>query len=141
MLRVVLDTNVFVSSLLTKSGATGRVVDAWRARQFLLLTSPAMIDEIQRVLHYRHIQHKYVVAEEDILALAELLQKDARVVSGQADVAGALPEDGNDEMVQACAVDGLADFIVSGDRHLLGLKEYRGNPVLTVHEFLERLTA
>ena len=41
-------------------------------------------------------------------------------------------------MVLACAVDGQADFIVGGDRHLLGLGTYHGVPVLTVREFLER---
>jgi predicted nucleic acid-binding protein len=44
-------------------------------------------------------------------------------------------------MVLACALDGQADLIVSGDRHLLDLGEYQGIPILTAREFLERLAA
>ncbi len=139
MLRVVLDTNVFVSSLLTKRGATAQVLAAWRDRRFLLLISVFIIAEIQRVLRYPHIRDKYEITERDIDALTELLQKDALLISGDAAVAGAIPADASDEMFLACAVDGRADFIVSGDRHLLELRTYRGVPVLTVHEFLDRL--
>lgn len=139
MLRVVLDTNVFVSSLLTKRGATAQVLAAWRDRRFLLLTSPAIIAEIQRVLRYPHIRGRYGITEGDIDALTELLQKDALVVPGAAPVAGVIPADVTDEMFLACAVDGQADFIVSGDRHLLELRTYRDVPVLTVREFLDWL--
>jgi hypothetical protein len=40
---------------------------------------------------------------------------------------------------RGCAVDGLADLLVSGDRHLLDLGEYRGIPLVAASEFLERL--
>jgi len=141
MLRVVLDANVFVGSLLTKSGATAQVLDAWWARRFLLLISPVIIAEIQKVLRYPHIQSKYLVTEADISDLTELLEKDALVVPGNAPVTGAVSEDASDEIFLACALDGQADFIVSGDRHLLKLGEYRGIPVLTVREFLNRITS
>ncbi len=141
MLRVVLDTNIFVSSLLTHTGSAARVLDVWRERHFVLVISPAIIDEIQRVLRYPHIQRKYAITEADIVALTELLQKDALLVPGMADVAGTIPEDPTDEIMLACALDGLADCIVSGDHHLLNLATFRGIPVLTVREFLDRLAA
>ena len=47
MLTVVLDTNVFVSSLLVKEGPPAQVLDAWRERAFLLVVSPAIIAEVQ----------------------------------------------------------------------------------------------
>ena len=43
MLRVVLDTNIFLSSLLVKVGAPAQIVDAWRGRYYVLVTSPAII--------------------------------------------------------------------------------------------------
>ena len=61
-------------------------------------------------------------------------------VSGEADVIGAVPDDPDDEIILACAIDGKADLIVSGDRHLLDLDEYRGAPIVTVRDFLNRLS-
>ena len=49
---------------------------------------------------------------------------------------GTIPADPVDEMVLACAVEGQADLIVSGDRHLLDLGEYQGIPIVTAREFL-----
>ena len=50
-----------------------------------------------------------------------------------------IPADPKDEPVLACALDGQADLIVSGDQHLLTLADYRGIRILTVRQFLERL--
>ena len=61
------------------------------------------------------------------------------VVPGRTDVEGAIPEDPKDEMFLACAVDAGADMIVTGDRHLLDLTEYKGIPILIVDQFSERL--
>ena len=139
MLRVVLDTNIFVSSLLVKEGLPAQVLDAWRDRKFLLATSPTLVSEIQSTLDYPRIRRKYAITDEDVEQLVILLERDALLVSGDADVAGAIPEDPTDEMVLACAVDTQADVIVSGDRHLLDMDSYRSIPILTVRQFLERL--
>ncbi len=141
MLRVVLDTNVFVSSLLVRKGLAAQVLDAWRRREYLLITSPALIAEIRAVLNYPRIRRKYALTDADVEQLTALLEQDALLVPGRAEVAGAIPEDPDDEAVLACALDAQADLIVSGDRHLLDLGVYRGVPILTVRDFLERLEA
>ena len=69
-----------------------------------------------------------------------LLEGEALVVAGEAETDGAIPSDPQDEMALACAVEGLADLIVSGDRCLLQLEEYQGIHIITVRELLERLT-
>jgi len=139
MLRVVLDTNVFVSSLLVKAGLPAQVLDAWRARRYLLVVSPAIIAEVQATLRYPRIQRKYALTDDDIEQLTDLLEQEALLVPGDAEVAGAVPEDPSDEIVLACALDAQADLIVSGDRHLLDLGEFQDIPILTVRDFLERL--
>jgi len=139
VLRVVLDTNVFASSLLVKEGLPAQVLDAWRARRFLLIISPALASEIAATLRYPHIRSRYRVTEEDVQALLDLLERDAILAPGEADVGGAVPEDHDDEIILACAIDGGADLIVSGDGHLLALGEYQGIEILTVRKFLERL--
>ena len=139
MLRVVLDTNVFVSALLSKTGLPAHMLDAWRAGQYLLITSPPIITEIKRVLETPRIRKRYFITSVDIEELIILLEKDALIVPGHTDVKNAVPDDPSDEMFLACAVEAAADFIVSGDRHLLELSEYKDIPIITVTEFEEKL--
>lgn len=139
MLKVVLDTNVFVSSLLSKAGSPRMVIDAWRAGRYFLVTSPAIISEIKRVIEAPSIQKKYALSPDGIERLILLLEKDAIVVPGLSAVARAIPEDPTDEMFLSAALDAKADLIVSGDRHLLDLGEYKGIPIFTVRQFLELL--
>jgi hypothetical protein len=141
VLRVVLDTNIFVSSLLVKEGLPAQVLDAWRERKFLLATSPTLVSEIQSTLNYPHIRRKYNITNKDVNQLITLLAEDALVVAGDTEaVSGSVPDDPADEAVLACALDAVADLVVSGDRHLLDLAEYRGIRILTVREFMEKLS-
>ncbi len=144
MLKVVLDTNVFVSSLLVKAGPPAQVLAAWRARSYLLIVSPALVGEVRATLEYPRIRRKYAITAEDVQELVDLFGHDALLVPGDDEatlraVQGAVPDDPDDETILACALESGADLIVSGDRHLLGLGTFRGVPVLSVREFLERL--
>ena len=139
MLRVVLDTNIFVSSLLSKTGLPAKILDVWRTGQYLLITSPPIIAEIRTVLESPRITKKYLIAPEELEQLVNLLKRDAVVVPGHTEVKGTIPEDPKDEMFLACAMNADADMIVSGDRHLLDLAEYKNFPILNVHQFAERL--
>ena len=139
MLRVVLDTNVFVSSLLVKEGPAARVLDTWRARRYLLIASPELIAEIASTLRYPRIRRRYRITENHVQALLDLLEADSVMVPGTADVSGSVPEDPDDEIVLACAIDGGADVIVSGDQHLLALGEFKGIEIASIRNFLERL--
>jgi putative PIN family toxin of toxin-antitoxin system len=142
VLRVVLDTNIFVSSLLVKEGIPAKVLNAWRDRKYALFISPTIISEIRSTLDYPRIRKKYNITDGDIDQLITLLEFDALIVPGDDEsVAGSIPEDPADEFVLACALDARADLIVSGDRHLLELKEYKGIPIHTVRDFLETLEA
>jgi len=139
MLRVVLDTNEFVSSVLVRHGLPAQVLDAWRQRQFILIVSPAIIAEIRFTLNYPRIRRKYPITDADVQSLVALLTHDAVVVPGTVTVSGVIPDDPDDERVLACAVEGQTELIVSGDRHLLELGQYQGIPVITAREFLKRL--
>jgi putative PIN family toxin of toxin-antitoxin system len=138
VLRVVVDTNIFVSSLLGKRGAPAQVIDAWRERRYLLVTSDALIAETLAVLRLPRIQEKYRLLPAEIDRLAYLLAQDGLVVPGEANVLGTVI-DPDDEMVLACALDGQADCIVSGDVHLLELSKFADIPIFTVYQFLEML--
>ena len=140
MIKVVLDTNVFVSSLLVAAGLPAQILDAWRERQFLLIICPAIIAEVRDTMDYPRIRRKYPITDDDVARWVTLLERDALVVSGDVTVvAGAVPDDPSDEMVLACAVEVEADVIVSGDRHLLDVGSYQSIPILTAREFLSSL--
>ena len=139
MLRAVLDTNVFVSSLLNKTGAPARLLDAWRAGEYLLVTSPPIMAEIKAVLELPRIRDKYALTDQDIRQLLDLLEKDAILVPGLSPVNITILQDPKDEIFLSCALDAGADVIVSGDRHLLSLKAFEGIPIVLVRQFLDRL--
>ena len=139
MLRAVLDTNVFVSSLLNKTGAPARLLDAWRAGEYLLVTSPPIMAEIKAVLELPRIKDKYALTDQDIRQLLDLLEKDAILVPGLSPVNNTILQDPKDEIFLSCALDAGADVIVSGDRHLLSLKAFEGIPIVLVRQLLDRL--
>lgn len=139
MLRVVIDTNVIVSGILSRQGATAEILNAWRERRFLLLSSPAIVAEIRAVLRYPRIHRKYPLTDAEIDQVISLIEHDALLVPGSADLAGSVAADPKDEMFLACALDDQAEVIVSGDHHLLDLGVYQEIPVLTARQFLERL--
>lgn len=139
VLKVVLDTNIFVSGLLSRTGTPAKMLDAWRAGEYLLVTSPSIVAEVKAVLLSRRILEKYGIRPQDIEALVTLLEKDGLTVLCETEVSGIIPEDPKDEMFLACALEAGADMIVSGDHHLLNIGVYKGIPVLTVNQFADRL--
>lgn len=139
MLRVVVDTNVFVSALLSPTGAPAQVLRAWRERRFLLLTSADIIAEIAGTLSRFIGRSPYAVTLDDVNDIVALLKNDALEIPGEADVSDAGIPDPDDLVFLACALGGQADGIVSGDKHLKSLGAYRGIPILTAREFIEQL--
>jgi uncharacterized protein len=139
MLRVVIDTNVILSGLLSRKGAPAELLNAWRERRFLLLSSSAIVAEVRAVMQYPRIHKKYHLSDEVIEQTITLLEHDALLVAGDANVAGSVPDDPKDEMFLTCAIDGQANIVVSGDHHLLDLRVFRDIPIITARQFLDQL--
>jgi len=141
MLRVVIDTNVLVSALLSKKGTPARVLDAWRERKFLVITSEEAILEVERVLEELASTEKYVISNEDIASILNLLRKDAILVPGQIDTKSAIPHDPDDEKFLSIALEGEANIIISGDKHLLDLTSYQEVTIQNARQFIDALKA
>ena len=133
-MRAVLDTNVLVSAVLSRGGAPDRVLRAWRDGAFELLTSRALLDELERVLARPRIAERlgWVPSESRVFVAALAESAIVADASGQLKVVAADPD--NDRVIDA-AVEGEADYIVSGDRHLLDLGSYGDIPVVTAAGF------
>jgi hypothetical protein len=131
MLRAVLDSNILVCAVLSKSGAPAQVVDSWQVRKFLAITSKTTILETERVLNDFHTSGKFQITEDQIGGLLHLLRTAALLVPGKSDVTGGIPADPAGEIFLSIALDGEAQVIVSGDHHLLELGTYRDMKIQT----------
>lgn len=138
MIRAVLDTNLFVSMAIRPGGIPDQVRLAWQDGLFTLLTSPDLLAELRRVLTYPRLRALIRLSREDEAKLLRLLVEETEITAGtiQVDV---VRDDPADNTVLACAVEGHADYIVSGDTHLLALRRCAGIPIVTARAFLEIL--
>jgi putative PIN family toxin of toxin-antitoxin system len=141
MLQVVIDANVLVSSILSPRGVPAQIVEAWHARKFSLVINEAVISEIQNTLEDLDGTGKYFIPKSKIDKFLNSLRENACWVSALPNVAGAIPADPDDEKFLAIAIASKAPIIVSGDKHLLNLKEYQGITILTPRQFLDSLDA
>lgn len=122
---LVLDTNVLVSGLAFPGGPPGRLVSAWRAGAFGLVTSAFMLDELARILPA--LSRRTGFGPEDVRDFLDLLRAMAKVVEldpavlAQAQASGL--RDPNDVPVLATFIAAGADCLVTGDKDLLALAE------------------
>lgn len=133
-MRAVLDANVIVSAVLSRTGAPARVVKRWLLGEFELVVSPLLLEEVERALAYPK-----VLARVDADAAARILMV-LDEAAEHADDPPALPSvvsrDPHDNYLIALAASARAT-LVTGDAHLL---ELEGSiPVVSPGEFLDRL--
>jgi putative PIN family toxin of toxin-antitoxin system len=131
-MRVVLDTNVFVSSAL--GGLVGAIHAAWKENKFTLIVSDAIFSEYLDVLS----RPKLHLTAETVSVVIARVQRRAEFVTPTQTIT-AIEADTTDNKFLEAALEGQANYVVSGDRHLLDLKAFRGIPILTAREFIERL--
>lgn len=135
MQKIVLDTNVLISGVIA-SGYSAAILDAVRKGQFELVTSAHLLEEFSDVISRRHIARKYPKAAQEADALLDFLRAFASLVPGIPEPEN-ISADRDDDYVLACALEGGADCIISGDPHLLDLKTYKNIPILTPRKFAE----
>ena len=118
-MRIVLDTNVFISGTFF-TGPPYQILKAWRDGRVQLLVSPSILDEYQRIGAELALQFRDV----DLKAFLDLLTVQAEIV-----LAPTLPpvirDDPSDDKFLEAAVAGNASYIISGDKHLLTLSEFK----------------
>ena len=135
MIRAVLDTNIFVSGLISASGPPRQIVDSWLARTFTLVTSPYLIEELRHVLAYPRIASRLRLSEYELTLLFDTLIALAEVKLDVNPLPG-VTRDPKDDAVIACAFASQADYVVSGDQDILILGEYEGTRMIAPVDFL-----
>jgi putative PIN family toxin of toxin-antitoxin system len=135
MLKVVLDTSVFVAAVLSKNPNTApnRILDKWQKGEFSLIISPQLQKELIIVLLRKKIKSELI---ENLLTIIETL---AIQIEGVYEATTLDKIDPNDNMFLAASYEAKADYLVSLDNHLLLLKFYHGTQILTPSLFLQAL--
>jgi putative PIN family toxin of toxin-antitoxin system len=136
-LRVVVDPNVLVSAAISPAGPPRQIVTAWVDGRFELVASPALIDELRDVLDRPKFRRwiSAAVAREFVDGLAD----DALLLDDPPERPGVSPDPDDDYLIALARAAG-ADYLVSGDRHLLDVSD-PDPPVLAARQFLELLGA
>jgi putative PIN family toxin of toxin-antitoxin system len=138
MMRVVLDANVSVSAALKPHSKPAQIIDLVKEGEIALVLSHAILEEIKKVFRYPKIRKELRIAASEIdEALAKIAQV-AILTPGKMQIS-AVKDDPEDNRYLECAVEGRADFIISGDKHLLNLKTYQDIKIVTPAEFLGSL--
>lgn len=135
MPRAVLDANVYISAAIQPASPPGQLIEQFlRGQAFEIILSPAIIDEIIRALKYPKVGRairgsiKPDLWFEDIVLLADIVNGDW--------VLADIGEDPDDVKYIAAALEGRADFLVTGDHGLLGLGNYSGVRIVSPRTFL-----
>jgi putative PIN family toxin of toxin-antitoxin system len=128
-LRVVLDTNIFISAVIF-GGRPGEVVRFALRDRYLLLTSEPIRHETERVL-----AEKFLLPQAAIEQACAALWQSSIQVEPQHSIS-ACP-DPDDNRILECALEGNASLIVSGDKHLLRMHPFQGVEIVNVDAFFE----
>ena len=132
-MKVVLDTNTWLSAIVWRGEAT-KIIEAGLNKKIKIIISQEILSEIIDVLSqakFKDFIDKEKIEDliKVILSIAELIETKTRV-----DI---IKEDPKDNIILECAVSCNADYIISGDQHLLKLKEFKGIKIITAKEFLD----
>ena len=129
-MRVILDTNVFVSGVFF-SGPPFRILEAWRDRKLQLIASQEILEEYQRVGETLAEQFPGI----NLQPIIDLVTTNAEIFPNQV-LPESVCEDPDDDKFLACALISKCKVIVSGDRHLLKVSGFRGIKVVKPRQFI-----
>ena len=133
MIRIVLDTNTIISAIGWKHSKPRRILEACLSGKYLLVESPGLLKEFAAVME----RPKFgFIPEEQKKELVTRLINYCEIVEPTKKI-NIIKSDPSDNKVLECALEGKAQYIVSGDNHLLRLKVYMGIRIVTAAEFLE----
>lgn len=131
MIRVVLDTNVFISSFF--GGNPRKIIDLWKRGKITLCLSRFIVDEYIEVL-----QRLGLKDEKELQDLLAVFAEGYNIIfTSEVPSIKIIDDDPDDDKFIECAVALNARCIVSGDKHLRSVKHYMGIDIFNPTEFLE----
>lgn len=138
MIRAVLDTNTLVSSVINiPFSVSQEIYQNFIDKHFLLIVSPPLLAEVDDVIHRERVMKFHKRPAEKLQEIINQLTNLSLVVPGNAKVE--IVRDPDDNKILSTALEGKADYIISRDRDLLDLKEYKGIKITSPEEFIRLL--
>jgi len=132
MLKVVIDTNVFISGIVF-GGTPRKIIDAWLTKQYIFCLSPELKAEILVKLG-----KKFSLQQEAMNKIIEALDTYSQKYIPTQKVT--LCKDPQDNFLLELADEAKADYLVSGDKLVLALKEYKNTKIISPREFFDQLS-
>ena len=132
-MRVVVDTNVFISSFF--GGNPRKVIELWKQKKIILCLSSDILDEYVEVL-----QRMGLKDEKELSELLALFAKGFNILfTAKTPTIKAVVEDPDDNKFIECAVALDARFIITGDKALKEIAQYKGIKITTPNLFLQNI--
>lgn len=132
--RIILDTNVLISALLF-NGPPRKVLELVISGAVDCTLSLPILDELRDVLQ----RPKFGFSPEQAMQVLEELHAVCDVINPAIPLKVVIA-DPDDNMVLECALESKADYVISGDEHLLGLVTFRGSRILAPSDYLNTLS-
>ncbi len=130
MIKAVFDTNVYISAFVIGGRAEQAYLSVLQGRGALLYTSIPILAELSNKL-----AGKFLWGDKELKSAVQHIAKAAVMVKPSSKLN--ILDDEPDNRILECAVEARADCIVTGDKHLLGLKEFGGVRIITIADFLK----
>lgn len=132
MIRVVVDTNVFISSFF--GGNPRKVIDLWKKGHIVLCLSPGIVDEYIEVLERLGLQD-----ENELQELLKIFAQGHNILfSASTPELKIIKSDKDDDKFIECAVALKCQYVISGDKHLKSIQDFMGIRILSPKDFLEK---
>ena len=130
-MKIVIDTNVLISAIFW-TGKPKQLLNKVRRGEATFLISEDLLIEFKEVLMRKDKPFKLSLEEAErvvteMRGIAQIVHPNSQVV---------VCKDERDNKVLECAIDGRAEYVISGDLHLLGLKSFKGVKIISVMDFL-----
>jgi putative PIN family toxin of toxin-antitoxin system len=134
-MKAVLDTNVLISAVISTGTSHEVLVEGFEG-SYTIVVSPETIQEFEDTL--LKYPDKFGMSQEEVEKERDTVEYFAEFVTPETEI-DVVEEDKSDNMFLEAAVSADAEYVVSGDTHLLEIDDYRGIEILPPDEFLERL--
>lgn len=136
-MKITVDTNVLISATFWH-GASDKIIERVENKKIELVISREIIGEFKKVLGYKEIRDKIKDKNLEMKRSVEKIISISTVVKPK-EKFKVVKEDPDDNKIIECAFSGKVHYIISQDRHLLDLKEFKGIKIITPKEFLDKL--
>ncbi len=136
-MRITLDTNVLVSAFIARHGHSADLLELSLTVESLeLVLSDGILEEFENVLMRDDVRRRFAYTKQDIKKTVATLRNLSKLVSPKSKF-HVVRDDPKDNVILNCAHDGDADYIVSGDSHLLKLEKFRDIKIVNPKQMMD----